>query len=63
KKKIASFDEYKEEECILGDEIDNNINGDENNNIENNDNINKGKKKTSQLPIVHACYLIFMKLK
>ncbi|CAJ0911875.1 18544_t:CDS:2 [Entrophospora sp. SA101] len=44
-------------------EIDNNINGDENNNIENNDNINKGKKKTSQLPIVHACYLIFMKLK
>ncbi|CAJ0924226.1 17429_t:CDS:10, partial [Entrophospora sp. SA101] len=54
KKKIASFDEYKEEECILGDEIDNNINGDENNNIENNDNINKGKKKTSQLPIVHS---------
>ncbi|CAJ0625582.1 7920_t:CDS:10 [Entrophospora sp. SA101] len=63
KKKIASFDEYKEEKCILGDEIDDNINGDENNNIENNDNINKGKKKTSQLPIVHACYLIFMKLK
>jgi len=71
KKKITSFGEYKEEQCILDNEVDNDMNSNENNNEENNNNVNNnsvnnnnnnnnnnGNKKISQLPIVHVRILL-----